>query len=203
MVLMRITVTSFKGGVRKTTSAIHLAAVLQERGPTLLIDGDPNRSALAWRDRGPGLPFEVIDESEASADMVSRFRHTVIDTEAHPSREDLRVLMAGCDLLVIPTTPEVMSLHALMLTLEALHDLDADHYRVLLSIVPPKPSRDGEEARTHLKKHRIPVFKESIRRLVAFQKAALAGVLVHQAADPRAQVGWEEYRAVGKELSKR
>ena len=62
---MIITVASFKGGVAKTTSAIHLAACLQKKGPTLLIDGDPNRSASGWAKRG-NLPFKVIDERQAA-----------------------------------------------------------------------------------------------------------------------------------------
>ena len=45
---MILTVASFKGGVGKTTSAIHFAAYLQQQAPTLLIDGDPNRSATTW-----------------------------------------------------------------------------------------------------------------------------------------------------------
>nr|WP_297040766.1 ParA family protein [Thermosynechococcus sp. OHK43] len=58
---MIITVASFKGGVGKTTTAIHLAAFLQRQGETLLIDADPNRSATGWAKRG-SLPFEVVDE---------------------------------------------------------------------------------------------------------------------------------------------
>jgi chromosome partitioning protein len=58
---MIITVASFKGGVAKTTTAVHLAAYLQDRSPTLLIDGDPNRSATGWSRRGQ-LPFKVVDE---------------------------------------------------------------------------------------------------------------------------------------------
>jgi chromosome partitioning protein len=48
---MIITIASFKGGVAKTTTAVHLAAYLQDRSPTLLIDGDPNRSATGWSRR--------------------------------------------------------------------------------------------------------------------------------------------------------
>ena len=59
---MIITVTSYKGGVGKTTTAIHLAAYLQTLAPTLLVDGDAIRSATKWnlRSEGKGLPFKVI-----------------------------------------------------------------------------------------------------------------------------------------------
>ena len=107
---MIITVASFKGGVAKTTSAIHLAAYLQKRGPTLLIDGDPNRSASGWAKRG-SLPFKVIDERQA-ARFARDFAHVIIDTEARPSEEDLKALADGCDLLIIPTTPDALSLDA-------------------------------------------------------------------------------------------
>ena len=42
---MIVTVASFKGGVAKSTTAIHLAAFLNARAPAILVDGDPNRSA--------------------------------------------------------------------------------------------------------------------------------------------------------------
>src|SRR5215210_1318302 len=174
---MILTVASFKGGVGKTTTAVHLAAFLQKKSPTLLIDGDPNRSASKWTTRG-GLPFKVVDERQ-SARYARDFDHIVIDTEARPNEEDLRALADGCDLLVIPTTPDALALDALILTVEALEKVGADRYRILLTIIPPRPSRDGEEARQMLKRRGLPVFRGEVRRLVAFQKASLAGVPVY------------------------
>jgi cellulose biosynthesis protein BcsQ len=37
-----------KGGVGKTTTAVHLAVMLSRQGKTLLIDGDTQASAASW-----------------------------------------------------------------------------------------------------------------------------------------------------------
>lgn len=195
---MIITIASFKGGVGKTTTAVHLACCLQGRAPTLLIDGDPNRSATGWARRG-GLPVRVVDERQA-ARFARDYEHVVIDTQARPAQEDLEALADGCDLLVIPTTPDALALDALLQTTEALKTLGASRYRALLTMLPPRPSRDGDEARAMLGAAGVPLFDGGIRRMVAFSKAALSGVCVRDAADPRARDGWADYEAVGKEI---
>jgi chromosome partitioning protein len=195
---MFVTVCSFKGGVGKTTTAVHLAAYLQKKAPTLLIDGDPNRSASKWTTRGE-LPFKIVDERQGPR-YARDYEHVVIDTEARPNEEDLRALVDGCDLLVIPTTPDALALDALLLTVEALGKAGADRYRILLTIIPPKPSKDGEDARQMLKKRGLPVFKGEIHRLAAFQKASLAGIPVYDVKDPRAKLAWADYESIGKEI---
>ncbi|MEM9980018.1 MAG: ParA family protein, partial [Cyanobacteria bacterium P01_D01_bin.2] len=84
---MIITVASFKGGVGKTTTAIHLAAFFQGKGKTLLIDADPNCSALGWASRGE-LPFKVVDQWQAETQSEA-YEHIIIDTQARPTTEDL------------------------------------------------------------------------------------------------------------------
>ena len=195
---MIITVASFKGGVGKTTTAIHLAAFLQTQGETLLIDADPNRSATGWAKRG-SLPFEVVDEWR-SPTRIRQFDYVVIDTRARPAHEDLALLTDGCDLLVLPTTPDVLALDALTLTLEYLQAVGANRYRILITVIPPKPSREGDRVRTLLESAQLPVFATGIRRLSAYQKAAQAGVPIYATKDPRAAEGWQDYQAMGEEL---
>lgn len=60
-----------KGGARKTTLAVNLADALSRRAPTVILDADPQRSALQWRvfagERGD---LTVMDASDDPADRV-------------------------------------------------------------------------------------------------------------------------------------
>lgn len=207
---MIITVAAYKGGVGKTTAAIHIAAYLAGKGSTVLIDGDPNRSATGWARRGkeggstsPGapaqLPFPVMDERQ-TARAARDFEHLVIDTEARPAEDDLSALASGCDLLVVPTTPDSLALDALGQTLQALDQLRARNFKVLLSIVPPRPSRDGDDARMMLEEQGIPLFGTMIRRYTAYRTAALQGVGVQHVRDRQAKAAWNDFRSVGEEI---
>ena len=61
---MRAAVVNLKGGTAKSTSAMYLAAALARRGRTLLVDCDPQGSALTWAEDaeadGGELGFNVV-----------------------------------------------------------------------------------------------------------------------------------------------
>lgn len=176
-------------------TAIHIAAFFSEQGETILVDGDPNRTAVAWSKRG-SLPFTVADERQAMK-IVGSADFVVIDTPARPNSDDLQELAKGCELLILPTPPDVVSLEPM---LETANDLGSASYRALLTIVPPHPSREGEVMREDLKRNGVPVFEAMIRRTVGFQKAALAGVAIRDVDDARARIAWNDYKALGKEI---
>ena len=113
-----VTVTGYKGGVGKSTTAIHVATYLSEHGDAVLVDGDPNRTSVNWSARG-SLPFDVADERKAMKAVQGR-DFVVIDTPARPDSEDLKELADGCDLLILPTTPDVVSLEPMLETAAAL-----------------------------------------------------------------------------------
>ncbi len=196
-----VTVTSYKGGVGKTTTAIHLAAFLQRQAPTLLVDGDAIRSATKWSQRGTGngLPFKVITHAQMMK-HIRDYTHVIIDTEGNPTDDDFKDLAENCDLLVIPAVPESVATDGLTHTLAKLHELKAQRYKVLLTMVPPKPRTEGDQLRAMLIDSEVPVFKTEIPRLAAFEKAAAEGIPVYAVKDERAARAWDAYEAAGKEI---
>lgn len=193
---MLVTVTGFKGGVGKTTTAIHLACYFAQKGKTLLVDGDLNRSATGWAKRGE-LPFKVCDLM-AAALHSPKFDHIIMDTAARPEADELEAIADGCDLLVLPTSPDALSIDALLQTVDVLQELGSDRYRILLTMVHPKPVTMAKKAREALGE--LPLLEASVRRLIAYEKAALQGVPVYKTKDRMAKIAWGDYQAVGKEI---
>lgn len=194
-------VFSCKGGVAKTTTAIHLACYIQEAGygETLLIDADPNRSAIAWSERGDNsLPVKTCSE-KAAIKLIPSYKHIVIDSAARPQEDEIRELVESADLVILPTSPDALSLDALGEAIAILNKLKFEKYKVLLTICPPKPNRDAELAMDFLKGEGLPILKNSIKRLVAFPRAALKGVPVW-AYQPDGKDAWKLYERVGKEI---
>ena len=135
-----------------------------------------------------------------AAKAARSYEHLIIDTAARPDPDVLKVLADGCDVLVIPTTTDGLSFDALMLTVDALRKVEAKRFRILLTMIPPKPARDGEIAQEALVNAGLPVFGTSIRQLKAFKTAGTQGVIITDIKDPRSHFGWEDYAAVGDEL---
>lgn len=110
-----------------------------------------------------------------------------MDTEKRPEADELREMVDGCDLLVIPAVPNSLDTDGLLDTLAALTKLGSTKHRVLLTKVPPRPATDGDQLRAQLVAHGFPLFAAEIPLLKAYDKAAAQGVLVGGVHDPRAR----------------
>ena len=197
---MIITIASFKGGVGKTTTALHLAQHLGKRrgtGKVVLLDGDPNRSALSWYERGQQrAAFSVMDGDEEP----SAFDHLIIDTPARTDPAELLPLAAASDLLIIPSEISIFSLEATISTVGVLQSLSNDKYRILLTMLPTRGLKREAGAREALKEAGLMVFSTGIRDRAVYQDAALEGLSVGELRGNAAATAWSDYQALGKEI---
>ena len=196
---MIISFASFKGGVGKTTTAVHLAAFLSsKKNKVLLVDGDPNQSALAWNERGE-LPFEVTSQEELD-EQAGENNFLILDTPARPTADELKTICAESDLVIIPSEPDALSLDALFKIIETLESFNADNYKVLFTLITPR-SRAGAEAKVLLKEDlNAPFFETEIHRRVILKRAALEGTTVDKLKNGEAAS--DEFYALGKEILK-
>lgn len=89
---MRLAVVNLKGGTGKTTSATALAWALSTRGRTLLVDTDPQGSALAWSEEAsfpfPTIGLPVRDVHTRLIQVGADYEHIVIDTPSGDESAD-------------------------------------------------------------------------------------------------------------------
>lgn len=96
----RICVLSAKGGVGKTTIALHLARVFSDYGKTVLTDLDPQGSARAWGSIADKPPFQV----GVSEGPQKGYDFQIIDTAPK-----MPIRIPDADIYIVPTTLDGMS----------------------------------------------------------------------------------------------
>lgn len=165
---MRLAVVNLKGGTGKTTVAVYLAAVLHRQGRTLLVDADPQRSALSWSETAGGFPFPVIslptrDLHRRLPQLWSDYAHLVIDTP--PGDVGIvRSALLACEKALIPIGPSLMDLDRLRPTLELLAEVEPHNpltVAVLLNRVR-RGTRSARAARQVLAEFGFPVLTAAI-----------------------------------------
>jgi chromosome partitioning protein len=123
---MIIATTNSKGGVGKSTIAVHLAVWLADRGKkVLLIDADHQESSSRWIDGvQSGVEFLTLhhpDDIVAKvADIATRYEYTIIDGPASLD-EITRAILDVTDKALLPCGPSLLDIQAADQTLRILN----------------------------------------------------------------------------------
>lgn len=119
-----VAVAGLKGGVGKTTVAVHLAAALAAGGrrTVVVVDADEQGAALAWAAKGklPGVQVVALlteDDTTRAAERWARVVReqtadlVVVDLPPHAAPVTQAALLLA-DVVVVPCTPSSLDLRA-------------------------------------------------------------------------------------------
>src|SRR5438477_2273801 len=188
---MIIGVLNQKGGVGKTTISVNLAATLAKSGRrVLLVDADPQGSALAWSSVREAEPlFPVIGMAKPTLHrelpaLAKDFDLVVIDG-APRVNELARAAMLASDLVLIPVQPSPYDVWASADTVRLVREAQQFRSEIEAAFLINRriaKTAIGRDVASALAEFDVPVLGTALGQRVIFAETAARGLSVIEAA---------------------
>jgi len=193
-----LAVVGYKGGTGKTTVAVNVADVLGERTPTVLIDTDPQGSALAWiGEKAKHLRVEHIPEVSDLKRALHQVWNGLVVVDGRPGDPKLTaVAIEAATITALPLRPAALDIHGNGPILEQLGSGQASGVAVI-NLATPRTA-DAEIMRATLgDQYNVKATKTVLHQRIAQSRAPMWGLGVC-GADPSGAASAEVLSLAGE-----